>query len=413
MKLKTKKIKPVLLVIEYDFLYWLFLIPYLTCMVLLLTVIAENSSVLILCKVIIYICIVGNAFLLLKKISFREFILIASLLLIFCVSAYLSGNHDILWTLLFIITGRNVDHTKTIKYLLIVYTIIMSIVILLALTDMINNMLFIDDALRYRIRYALGFGFPSISSVLYTRIVLAIIFLRKKKIRILETCVLIAIGWFLYMKTDTRTPFAIVIVSLLILWFIKLFEKKIIKSKIWRFFARYSVFIATLLSFITAYLYDINSSIWSKINIFLSGRLQFTQNGIKNQGLSILGQHTEFIGAADWHMNMDYYQSNGISYNWIDSSYVLLGITCGIIVLLIIIYMYYYAMNEAIEKEDVILQMILMIIIFHGIVEPQLFKISYTPFVLFLGSIFYPIKNVNKKHSCKLTKRISSKIRKL
>lgn len=147
-------------------------------------------------------------------------------------------------------------------------------------------------------------------------------------------------------------------------------------------------------------LYNENSSSIIGVNKVLNNRLRLGKNAISEYGLKLFGTAFDQIGFG---RTTDYVPG----YNFIDSSYVLILVRYGIIVLITILLLYVFTVSKALKAGKRRLVFALGIIAVHSFVEHHLTEINYNVFLLLPFSNLIDdekaietkcsLKNINKK----------------
>ena len=329
------------------------------------------------------------------KLPRRKFLVFVCCFLLFVLSGYLSDDWQFIWTIGFIITAHNCDFNKIAKVTFISYSFILLATFVLSSGGVIVNTITYGLT---RVRYGMGFIFTSIGGIIVTRIGLLLIYLKRKKINLIEITLLVGLAVFYYIKTKTRAPFVIIILLVFIVYSTKWFDK-LFKSKFWKWIVQYCVVIAPAIAFASVLLYNPSNSILNVINLLFSSRLSITKRTLATDGISLLGQRLTTVGTGTWTSTGEVIQEAGWLYNVVDSSYILYAMKYGVIFLLIIIVLYYICCRKSLLSNDIFLQIILVILIMYGIFEPQLFRIEYNPFILLLGDFFYEKYRYPFKHT--------------
>lgn len=106
-------------------------------------------------------------------------------------------------------------------------------------------------------------------------------------------------------------------------------------------------------------LYDESIHSWFWLNSILSDRLRLGANAIEQYGFSLFGKPIEWIGFSIKKTTME----EAIGYNYVDSSYLQLGLNYGLIFLGVVLLIYSIIMNRAIKRKDYYLVSIITIIL--------------------------------------------------
>ena len=178
--------------------------------------------------------------------------------------------------------------------------------------------------------------------------------------------VLLSLNYLIYAYTKTR--FAFVLICIAIILYIYL--RKIIRvSNLLKMISDYSYIICSSLSFTLTFLYNINIKWMVSLNNLLSERLRFGKMGLQNIGITLFGK------SVIW-------KTDAINYNYIDSSYINIGICYGILVLLIVVLTFTLILRG---EDNSILSLVLCLWAVKAFFDPQLFLIWFNPFMFLIG----------------------------
>lgn len=151
-------------------------------------------------------------------------------------------------------------------------------------------------------RHPLGYVFSTYLPNVFLYVFLSWVVLRNNKLSVFESIFLLFINYVLYDFTDTRTVFYLVNLLIFSLIFIRIFNidyKTKFLGRILKFLTIYSFLLFSLLSILVQVFYDPSSSWMFALNKALSGRLAYGYYAYDTYGLSILGQHIEYVDLLD------------------------------------------------------------------------------------------------------------------
>lgn len=186
---------------------------------------------------------------------------------------------------------------------------------------------------------------------------------------------------YMYQQTSTSSPFYL---SILILTY-ALFSLKIIKKGfiIENFWLKKIVNYGFILALIITLYFCFYSSgnLFHLVDQFTHNRLRLSVEGFRNFGVSWLGQHIIFT-------TMDIFGNFTSNYNFIDSSFVQLLVIDGLIVSAFMLFALTKVMKYFVSiRKDIVLAC-LGIMIIHGMFDPQMLVLRYSPLILFISRLF-------------------------
>ena len=278
---------------------------------------------------------------------------------------------------LYIAACRNIDPKKFLKVAF--WSLAVSLTIAVVVAILLNE--HSKDVLqtRYgvsRIRHAFGFVWVTISANIYLAIVTLSVFVIKKW-KIYHYIVLLLFNIFFFVATDTKNPFALSLL-ILILIFINDYKSKIITSIISKLNTILYILGAAFI-FIASIIYNPSSKLLSFLNNILSGRLYLTQKGLGAFPITLFGARTSYGDI------------------WIDSSYADILFLNGIVFLVLVIIILTIYSYLAYRRNDNLLIIFLFITALHSIFDTQLIMLMYNPvFALFAYYVVHNSKFVEQ-----------------
>lgn len=289
----------------------------------------------------------------------------------------------------FVLAAKDISYQKIMKFYAIVTSAIMAIIILGALTGCIEDLIYYKNDMykhAFGIVYTTDFG----AHILF--LLLTCLSFRKKAPNIFINIAMLILAYLLYRFSGTRNSSGCIVILVLGGLYIKYSERETLKAnKIGRFLRRIeinaiyffdlcliiSVPISALIALLLTIYYSPDNAIMNKINIFSSGRLQLGKNAIEKYGLSIWGSPFDMIGIG----------TNLITrtdYNFVDSSYVMIFVRYGVILLLLAIGGFLGLSVKAKKAGNRYMILLLAIMAIQSIMEYHLLEIACNPFVLLI-----------------------------
>jgi len=324
-----------------------------------------------------------------KKYSRIEFLGIAIIGLLFII-AIRSDTMILIDTILFIFCARNVPFEKIIKLTFFIQAFLMIFIAGSSFAGIIENRTYVRS--NGQMRWSIGYTYTTFPSQLCFYMTLMYIYIKKESIKIWNVIFLILINSFLYILTDTKNPFYLVILFSIMAYMFK-FSKQRMKNNIaTRILFEYCIPAAALIMILASMYYDPSNELHLFINTLLSKRLTLGNRAVLQYGFSILGQPIQWIG------NTIEYSNISAVYNYVDSSYLQIALNQGVILLILICVGFVLIGRKAITTGNKYLCLIILAISIHSAFDPQLFNLCYNPFILALGYIFN--KNFIKGENC-------------
>lgn len=320
------------------------------------------------------IFIISGIDLLKKKIKINFFIIILGIYSI--INLIITKHTFFLGFLAFYLAFINLDYKKTVFKLNISIIITSLLIIILAITGIILN----DTTTRDTedLRYLLGFKTSTLpcSILLFTLINFIIVYQNKLKLPFFISYILF--GFLLYIVTDTKTGFLLVIlVSIIYILSVNTKLSKYIPKFMNAKTTKIIIYLIPILVFIFEIalvgIYYLGNDLSSQLNKILSTRLSNTRYLIDNYSFSFFGKKLPTTLDDGFYIGSDMCYFNYL-------------LNYGIIALLITYYIEYKILYNGYKKKDYLLIFLLIIIILDGFTEPYLLDYKYHFISFYLAS---------------------------
>ena len=301
----------------------------------------------------------------------------AFFLAMFIVAKNRDGMLDIN-VLLLVFSARDIDFRKLLGTFSIATFLVLCLTIYASQKGIIANMFMNADG---GYRFSLGFNYVSFASQRLFFALCSYLMFRGKKISYLELLALLLATIYMYKQTSTSSPFYLSILILTYALFsLKIIKKDFIIENFWlKKIANYGFILALI---ITLYFCFFSSgNLFHLADQFTHNRLRLSVEGFRNFGVSWLGQHIIFT-------TMDIFGNFTSNYNFIDSSFVQLLVIDGLIVSAFMLFALTKVMKYFVSiRKDIVLAC-LGIMIIHGMFDPQMLVLRYSPLILFISRLF-------------------------
>lgn len=281
---------------------------------------------------------------------------------------------------IFIIGARNVNFRKLIKLYFIVGLILLIFVMFSSEIGVIKNLVY-HRAQSNTIRQSFGIVYPTDFAAHVLFLVLAYVYLKFEKLTWITYAMCIVIAYLLILFCDARFSAMALIITIPIVWIGKrAAHDKLISS----FIASFYWTVPGIMAYLTctlAIFFNINNSIFVKLDHLLSGRLMLGHIAYEKYGFSLLGKKVIEHGWGG-SKGLAMSSNNPNKYFFIDSSYLRIIIFYGILAFLLTILVMTIISWYSIHRESFDLASIMVIVAISAMVEQRLIDISYDPFLL-------------------------------
>lgn len=312
-------------------------------------------------------------------------------------AGYGIGQKDIAIMLIFVYAARRIPFKKICTMTLWVTIPLLAFIILSSYLGIIDNYIYTSSS--GRVREYLGFRYALFPSMILYNITALIVYkdtqrpsdYRKlpdrnyyPKLSFITMCLLLAVNYWMYTKTDSRLSFILAVVIILAPCLKSVY--KLISAKICGMLSTSSFVICGIASFWLFINYSSSVEWMKNLNSILGGRLRLGQMSLREYGFSVFG-----VKGIQWVGNgLDAY-GNNVSvtkgYNYVDSFYILTLQRYGVIVLGVLILLLSVSVYLFWKKQDYTMVMILVLLAVHGIIDDLILRMYYNTFWFSIGVI--------------------------
>lgn len=306
--------------------------------------------------------------------------LLIVILLIFSMFI-ISKNRDGLLNisvLFLVFSARDIDYKKLLCTFSVATFTVLLITVLSSNMGIIPNMLMNVNG---GYRYSLGFTYVSFASQRLFFAICSYLMFKDKRITYLEMLFLLLLTIYFYKQTSTSSPFYLsIIVLAYALISLKVVKRDIIlKSIFLSNIAKFSYLIS--LCIVLFFCFYSSGEFFHLIDQFTHNRLRLSVEGFQNFGVHLFGQRISF-------KTLDIFGNFTSDYNFIDSSFVQLFVIDGLIVAGFMLFAITNVMKYFLSiRKDIVLAC-LGIMIIHGMFDPQMLVLQYSPLILLISRLF-------------------------
>ena len=308
-----------------------------------------------------------------KKYSLKEVLIIFLIGIYMLIISYQSKTFGYMTYFMYIVTSKDVDYNKIIKYVLTSFIVSTAFVLILTKFGIINDKIF---SINIRNRHGLGFNWTTVFPNMFMYMTLYLIYIRKSRITLYEVFIVLSIAIFCYIMTDTKSAFVLTVLGILLAYFLK-YNKFLRKyHKIYNYIALVLPILMASLIIIVSYLYNSDNMVLLKINSILSGRLSLGKRAINEFGFIFMARTLPLVGGEPL---------DGSAYNFVDSSFLLYLLNFGIIFFILLMALLEYFAYLINLKKDIYMLLVFFIFIIHSTFDPQLLNLCFNYFLLVLS----------------------------
>ena len=334
------------------------------------------------------VLLLGLRFLYKMRVSYK-YLILSILLLLSGVLVYFQTNrlNFLVYSMLLVLLV-NVDMKVVLRNYVVVAGILVVGVFLLSLVGMVPNLQYNRAGV---IRNSFGFIYPTDFASHCFYLFLAISYLLKDKFIWTRSLFGVLLSAFIIKYCDARlNALSILLATVIFIYFYYSKEKKL---KIFALFPYSAVIFASIVTYLS-YKFSWSNPFLVSVNKLITGRLALGRNAFDTFGVHLFGtRNVQFIGSGGKTESV-------IGYNYVDSSYVQMLFTYGIVPVVLLIIIYVVASRKQYKDGQYLLVAILSLIAFNCMIEAFWFVPTYNIFMFLL----FTTNTFSKKESNDITK---------
>lgn len=299
---------------------------------------------------------------------------------------HFSGDIVIVDLVLLLFASRNCTFQSIVKFTLALTGLGIITIVTLSQTGVILDYPFPRSGSEI-VRHGLGFRYCTYLGHLYLNIVMMYIYLRREKISIPACATILLIDIIIFMLTDSRNSFALVVLTVVGSLILRRHSNRPALLKILAPLAKWSFVALFILGLICALAYDSSNKLWSQVNSITSNRIAQDSASIDKYGVTPFGREVEFAGnslimGGSTEQNKD--ANPDADRNVIESSFLNLLVVKGAVSLVAVLVVIAHAASTAEKQGDVWMLAILCVIAAHSMFDPQLIDLLYNTFLFWI-----------------------------
>ena len=334
------------------------------------------------------VLLLGLRFLYKMRVSYK-YLILSILLLLSGVLVYFQTNrlNFLVYSMLLILLV-NVDMKVVLRNYVIVAGILVVGVFLLSLVGMVPNLQYNRAGV---IRNSFGFIYPTDFASHCFYLFLAISYLLKEKFIWTRSLFGVLLSAFIIKYCDARlNALSILLATVIFIYFYYSNGKKL---KIFALLPYSAVVFASTVTYLS-YKFSWSNPFLVSVNKLITGRLALGRNAFDTFGVHLFGtRNVQFIGSGGKTESV-------IGYNYVDSSYVQMLFTYGIVPVVLLIVIYVVASRKQYKDGQYLFVAILSLIAFNCMIEAFWFVPTYNIFMFLL----FTTNTFSKKESNDITK---------
>ena len=318
------------------------------------------------------ILLLGLRFLHKMRVSYKYLILSILLLLSGGLVYFQTNRLNFLVYSMLLVLLVNVDMKVVLRNYVVVAGILVVGVFLLSLVGIVPNLQYNRAGV---IRNSFGFIYPTDFASHCFYLFLAISYLLKDKLIWTRTLFGFLLSAFIIKYCDARlNALSILLATVIFIYFYYSDEKKL---KIFALLPYSAVVFASIVTYLS-YKFSWSNPFLVSVNKLITGRLALGRNAFDTFGVHLFGtRNVQFIGSGGKTESV-------IGYNYVDSSYVQMLFTYGIVPVVLLIVIYVVASRKQYKDGQYLFVAILSLIAFNCMIEAFWFVPTYNIFMFLL-----------------------------
>ena len=334
------------------------------------------------------VLLLGLRFLYKMQVSYKYLILSILLLLSGGLVYFQTNRLNFLVYSMLLVLLVNVDMKVVLRNYIVVAGILVVGVFLLSLVGMIPNLQYNRAGV---IRNSFGFIYPTDFASHCFYLFLAVSYLLKDKFIWTRSLFGVLLSAFIIKYCDARlNALSILLATVIFIYFYYSNGKKL---KIFALLPYSAVVFASIVTYLS-YKFSWSNPFLVSVNKLITGRLALGRNAFDTFGVHLFGtRNVQFIGSGGKTESV-------IGYNYVDSSYVQMLFTYGIVPVVLLLIIYVVASRKQYKDGQYLLVAILSLIAFNCMIEAFWFVPTYNIFMFLL----FTTNTFSKKESNDITK---------
>lgn len=318
------------------------------------------------------VLLLGLRFLYKMRVSYKYLILSILLLLSGGVVYFQTNRLNFLVYSMLLVLLVNVDMKVVLRNYVVVAGILVVGVFLLSLVGMIPNLQYNRAGV---IRNSFGFIYPTDFASHCFYLFLAVSYLLKDKFIWTRSLFGVLLSAFIIKYCDARlNALSILLATVIFIYFYYSNGKKL---KIFALLPYSAVVFASIVTYLS-YKFSWSNPFLVSVNKLITGRLALGRNAFDTFGVHLFGtRNVQFIGSGGKTESV-------IGYNYVDSSYVQMLFTYGIVPVVLLLIIYVVASRKQYKDGQYLLVAILSLIAFNCMIEAFWFVPTYNIFMFLL-----------------------------
>lgn len=283
-------------------------------------------------------------------------------------------DYDIFYYYLFIVAAKDIDFKKIIQFFLVIISLSLIITVIAASVGFLLSLTNMRGGGSAEIRYALGTIYPTDFAARTFYLQLMYVILRKFKLTLPEYIAGFSFSIMMYIITDTRVDFILMIATLLIALGYK-YVINVLNFLGVKILAVLGL-CATFGMIILTYLYTSNIGILRILDKILSTRLKNGHVAFKDYNVTVMGQYIFQQGNGGVH-------KKAFHYFFIDCTFLRILMMFGFVTFVLFMASICYMLKRFMDSRAYSLVLALILIVISSLIDHHMIELSFN--IIFLA----------------------------
>lgn len=361
-----------------EILYFAAFVLWMSLMILNLTYFREPAGISNFYKGVQYFVL---ALLVLRFVVCPEFSVRSVgklfVLILFVFSAYSCGKLAFAVSLVLVFSVADISYEKLLRCTLLVQAIWFAVTVVCSQAGIIEDYIW---NVGVRDRHGLGFTHCLLGShfVLFMSLICVALV---KKMKLWLAVFIFGANYLMYIHTDARTTMLLSLFLIVAGFAAGLFEKFVKKPAVWAAVLSFFVpFVFFAISLLGAKSFNYQSDVMMQLNRLFNNRLDLMNRAWNEYGITLFGQKIKWVGESALKNN------SALTYNYVDNAYMQAFFTYGLIFIILLCIGWGLVMYRLMRRGQYVMTVLILVVLIHGLINPQMIELVYNPFFLLVGN---------------------------
>ncbi len=319
----------------------------------------------------------------LSRRAFSGLVVLYSIVMLIMLRATGETQRSFACVFSFVFAARSIDFRKIAKVTIFMALALIAFTVASALLGVIPN--YFEQA-SGRNRYYLGYLYSLYGPAYMLNVTLLVLYVHEEDMRVWEMALLLLIGYYIFTQTNGRLSFYLSVIAVGIGLVNRITKGIVQRLHVIPLLLIPSYIVSFFVSLIISMFYSPNIPWLKDLNYKLGGRFHLGKASLAKYGVSLFGNsNIQWIGHG---LGVTGVASSG-EYNYVDSLYLQFLQRYGIVFMVVILVLLTAMMVVCYKKREYMLEIILALIAYHGIIDNLMMYLHFNTFWLLVGPLVF------------------------